>query len=44
VRARRICPAADIKDIEKVELVLKDGIAFDPHLLRESVKGLVGWH
>jgi imidazolonepropionase-like amidohydrolase len=37
-------PAADIKQIERVELVFKDGIAYDPHLLRESVKGLVGWH
>jgi imidazolonepropionase-like amidohydrolase len=37
-------PAADMKEIEKVELVFKDGVAFDPHLLRESVKGLVGWH
>ncbi|HEX6650515.1 MAG TPA: amidohydrolase family protein [Pyrinomonadaceae bacterium] len=37
-------PATDIKNIEKVELVFKDGVAYDPHLLRESVKGLVGWH
>src|ERR1051326_9013762 len=37
-------PATDMKDIEKVELVFKDGVAYDPHLLRESVKGLVGWH
>jgi imidazolonepropionase-like amidohydrolase len=37
-------PSVDIKDIEKVELVFKDGIAYDPHLLRESAKGLVGWH
>lgn len=37
-------PSGDIKDIEKVELVFKDGLAYDPHLLRESVKGLVGWH
>jgi imidazolonepropionase-like amidohydrolase len=37
-------PAADIKEIEKIELAFKDGVAYDPHLLRESVKGLVGWH
>jgi len=37
-------PASDIKDIEKVELVLKDGVVYDPRLLRDSVKGLVGWH
>jgi len=37
-------PAAEMKDIEKVEVVFKDGVAFDPHLLRESVKGMVGWH
>jgi imidazolonepropionase-like amidohydrolase len=37
-------PAIEMKDIEKVELVFKDGVAYDPHLLRDSVKGLVGWH
>lgn len=37
-------PAADMKDIEKVELVFKDGVAYDPVLLRASVKGLIGWH
>src|SRR5262249_45731307 len=37
-------PAAEMKDIEKIELVFKDGVAYDSHLLRESVKGLVGWH
>jgi len=37
-------PVADINDIEKVELVLKDGIVYDPKLLRDSVRGLVGWH
>ena len=37
-------PAADIKNIEKVELVFKDGVAYDPKLLRDSVRGLVGWH
>ena len=37
-------PAADMKEIERVELVFKDGVGYDPHLLRESVKGLVGWH
>ena len=37
-------PAIDMKDIEKVELVFNDGVAYDPHLLRDSVKGLVGWH
>lgn len=37
-------PATDIRDIEKVELVFKDGVAYDPRLLRDSAKGLVGWH
>ncbi len=37
-------PAVDMKDIEKVDLVFKDGVAYDPRLLRESTKGLVGWH
>ena len=37
-------PVADIKDIEKVELVFKDGVAYDPKLLRDSVKDTVGWY
>lgn len=37
-------PAANIKDIENVEYVFKDGVAYDSRLLRDSVKGLVGWH
>ena len=35
-------PAADIKDIEKVEMVFKDGVGFDSAKLIASVKGLVG--
>lgn len=35
-------PAANIADIEKVEIVFKDGIAYDSAKLIESVKGLVG--
>ncbi len=37
-------PAERIQDIQKVELVFKAGVAYNPDLLRESVKGLVGWH
>jgi imidazolonepropionase-like amidohydrolase len=35
-------PSANIKDIEKVELVFKDGIAYDSAKLIESAKGQVG--
>jgi hypothetical protein len=35
-------PAANIADIEKVEIVFKDGIGYDSAKLIESVKGLVG--
>jgi imidazolonepropionase-like amidohydrolase len=35
-------PAAKIEDIEKTEMVFKDGVGYDPHKLIESVRGLVG--
>ena len=35
-------PAANIQDIEKVEIVFKDGVGYDSKKLIESVKGLVG--
>ena len=35
-------PSANIKDIEKIELVFKDGIGYDSAKLIDSVKGLVG--
>lgn len=35
-------PAQNIDDIEKVQLVFKDGIGFDPAKLIQSVHGLVG--
>jgi imidazolonepropionase-like amidohydrolase len=35
-------PAANIADIEKVEFVFKDGIAYDTEKLIQSVQGLVG--
>jgi len=35
-------PSANINDIEKVEMVFKDGIGYDPAKLVESVRGLVG--
>jgi len=35
-------PAADINDIEKVEIVFKDGIGYDTEKLIQSVQGLVG--
>ncbi|PYS93220.1 MAG: amidohydrolase [Acidobacteria bacterium] len=36
-------PAANINDIEKVELVFKDGIGYNSAKLIESVRGSVGW-
>jgi imidazolonepropionase-like amidohydrolase len=35
-------PAANISDIEKVEMVFKDGVGYDSQKLIESVQGLVG--
>ncbi len=35
-------PSANIKDIEKVELVFKDGVGYDSARLIDSVKGMVG--
>ena len=35
-------PSGNIKDIEKVETVFKDGVGYDPAKLIESVRGLVG--
>jgi imidazolonepropionase-like amidohydrolase/glyoxylase-like metal-dependent hydrolase (beta-lactamase superfamily II) len=35
-------PAQNIEDIENVEMVLKDGLGFDPAKLAQSVRGLVG--
>src|SRR6266849_1555607 len=35
-------PSANIKDIEKVELVFKDGVGYDPAKLIESARGQVG--
>ena len=37
-------PSADIKDIEKVEIVFKDGVGYDSAKLIESVRGQVGLH
>jgi imidazolonepropionase-like amidohydrolase len=36
-------PSTNIADIEKVEVVFKDGIGYDPAKLIESVRGSVGW-
>jgi imidazolonepropionase-like amidohydrolase len=35
-------PSKNINDIEKVQIVFKDGIGYDPAKLSESVRGLVG--
>jgi hypothetical protein len=37
-------PARHIEDIEKVKIVFKDGIGYDPAKLIESVRGAVGLH
>ncbi len=37
-------PAADINDIEKVEIVFKDGVGYDSGKLIDSVRGQVGLH
>ena len=37
-------PAKNIADIEKVELVFKDGAGYDPARLIDSVRGQVGFH
>jgi imidazolonepropionase-like amidohydrolase len=36
-------PSTNIADIEKVEVVFKDGLGYDPAKLIESVRGSVGW-
>jgi imidazolonepropionase-like amidohydrolase len=36
-------PSANINDVEKVELVFKDGVGYDPVKLIDSVRGSVGW-
>ena len=35
-------PAKQISDVEKVEIVFKDGVGYDPAKLRESVRGRYG--
>ena len=37
-------PSRDIRDIENVEIVFKDGVGFDSRRLLESVRGQVGIH
>src|SRR5438270_1013071 len=37
-------PSQKIEDLENVELVFKDGIAYDSHKLIDSVQGAVGLH
>jgi imidazolonepropionase-like amidohydrolase len=36
-------PASDIADVEKVELVFKDGTGYDPARLIAAAQGSVGW-
>jgi len=37
-------PASRIADVEKVHLVFKDGVGYDPEKLIQSVRGQVGFH
>lgn len=37
-------PDQNINDIKNVEIVFRNGTGYDPKILRESVKGLVGRH
>jgi imidazolonepropionase-like amidohydrolase len=37
-------PASRIADVEKVDLVFKDGVGYDPAKLLDSVRGQVGFH
>ena len=37
-------PTADVADLEKVEIVFKDGVGYDSAKLIESVRGAVGLH
>ena len=37
-------PSANIPDVEKVELVFKDGIGYDSVAIQQSAKGSVGLH
>jgi imidazolonepropionase-like amidohydrolase len=37
-------PAKQISDVEKVRMVFRDGVGFDPAKLIESVRGQVGLH
>ena len=39
----RGAPDQNIRDIEHIEIVFVNGIAYDPQLLLSRVKGLVGW-
>ena len=32
----------EIADVERVEIVFKDGVGYDPQKLADSVRGLVG--
>jgi imidazolonepropionase-like amidohydrolase len=39
----RGAPDQDIGDIDKIEIVFANGLAYEPQLLLSRVKGLVGW-
>lgn len=37
-------PSKRIEDLDNVEMVFTNGIAYDPNMLLDTVKGEVGWH
>ena len=37
-------PSKDIRALQQIELVFKDGAGYDPAKQREAAKGRVGWH
>jgi imidazolonepropionase-like amidohydrolase len=37
-------PSADIRALQQIEMVFKDGAGYDPAKLRTAAKGQVGWH
>jgi hypothetical protein len=36
-------PSRNIEDIDKVEIIFANGVAYDPQILLSRVKGMVGW-
>lgn len=37
-------PSKDIRALQQIDIVFKDGAGYDPAKLRAAAKGKVGWH